>query len=422
MSQVKRTFGFSAANIAGAPVAHAATHENGGADEVSVIGLSGLLADDQHVLDAEVLAVAAALVHAARHQNGGADEISVAALSGLLADDQHVLDAEVLAVAAALVHAARHLDGGADEIEIDDLAGAAGAAGEIVESDGAAMSFVEPDGRYAPLGHEASHQDGGADELEIDDLPGAAGAAGEIVESDGAAMSFVEPDGRYDPKAHVLATTGPHSGALPLIDLEVGVQGEIVHRGAADWEALAVGGAGEVLTSGGAGVDVSWAAAGAPGAHAASHESGGADEIRNIEMEPGLADETGDGLTSLVTHGEATETGEIMYMKADGKYWLSDADAAASMPALVLSLPVNTAGDATGLVLHKGYYRNDTLFNWTPGNGSANLLYAHTTPGAMVQLANKPAGAGDQLQVVGYVVDANTIYFNPSYVLGEIVP
>ena len=34
--------------------------ENGGADEISVTGLSGLLADDQHVLDAEVTAVAVA--------------------------------------------------------------------------------------------------------------------------------------------------------------------------------------------------------------------------------------------------------------------------------------------------------------------------------------------------------------------------
>ena len=33
--------------------------------------------------------------HSARHENGGADEISVTDLSGLLADDQHVLDAEV---------------------------------------------------------------------------------------------------------------------------------------------------------------------------------------------------------------------------------------------------------------------------------------------------------------------------------------
>jgi len=36
---------------------HSPSHENGGADEVSVTGLSGLLADDQHVLDAEVKAI-----------------------------------------------------------------------------------------------------------------------------------------------------------------------------------------------------------------------------------------------------------------------------------------------------------------------------------------------------------------------------
>jgi len=39
--------------------------------------------------------------HSARHEDGGTDEISVAGLSGLLADDQHVLDSEVTAVAIA---------------------------------------------------------------------------------------------------------------------------------------------------------------------------------------------------------------------------------------------------------------------------------------------------------------------------------
>jgi len=39
------------------PNAHASDHENGGSDEISVVDLSGLLADDQHVLDAEVTTV-----------------------------------------------------------------------------------------------------------------------------------------------------------------------------------------------------------------------------------------------------------------------------------------------------------------------------------------------------------------------------
>ena len=37
---------------------HHELHEDGGSGEISITGLSGLLADDQHVLDAEVLAVA----------------------------------------------------------------------------------------------------------------------------------------------------------------------------------------------------------------------------------------------------------------------------------------------------------------------------------------------------------------------------
>jgi len=40
------------------PSAHKASHQNAGTDEISVAGLSGLLADDQHVLDAEVVAAA----------------------------------------------------------------------------------------------------------------------------------------------------------------------------------------------------------------------------------------------------------------------------------------------------------------------------------------------------------------------------
>jgi len=61
----------------GPPIAHASSHENGGADEISVAGLSGALADAQTPTS-----------HASSHENGGADEISVAGLSGALADAQ----------------------------------------------------------------------------------------------------------------------------------------------------------------------------------------------------------------------------------------------------------------------------------------------------------------------------------------------
>ena len=83
----------------GAPAAHAVTHENAGADEISVLNLSGLLADSQ-----------TPLAHQASHENGGGDEISVLDLSGLLADSQ-----------TPLAHKASHESGGADVVDADTV-------------------------------------------------------------------------------------------------------------------------------------------------------------------------------------------------------------------------------------------------------------------------------------------------------------
>jgi hypothetical protein len=55
-----------------APNAHASSHQNGGADEISVEGLSGDLADPQDPK-----------THASTHESGGSDEIDLTGLSGL---------------------------------------------------------------------------------------------------------------------------------------------------------------------------------------------------------------------------------------------------------------------------------------------------------------------------------------------------
>jgi len=57
--------------------AHAAQHEEGGTDEVSIDGLKGRAADPQD-----------ALAHAASHQAGGSDALNVGSLQGILAQDQ----------------------------------------------------------------------------------------------------------------------------------------------------------------------------------------------------------------------------------------------------------------------------------------------------------------------------------------------
>lgn len=95
------------------PSVHAASHQNGGGDEINVAGLNGLLADDQNPVVHDILTkhngfpggtanflradgsfaapnggVPAA--HKTSHEDGGSDEISIAGLSGETADAQKV--------------------------------------------------------------------------------------------------------------------------------------------------------------------------------------------------------------------------------------------------------------------------------------------------------------------------------------------
>lgn len=87
-------------DVSGVVAAHAASHQNGGGDEINVAGLSGVLADPQ-----------TPAAHASSHQNGGGDEISVAGLSGVLADPQ-----------TPAAHATSHKSGGGDSIKLNEFA------------------------------------------------------------------------------------------------------------------------------------------------------------------------------------------------------------------------------------------------------------------------------------------------------------
>lgn len=106
---------------------HNTDHQNGGGDEVSVAGLSGLLADGQ-----------TPLAHKTSHQDGGSDEISLTGLAG-----------ESVTPQPPKTHAASH-DGGADDLN----------------------------GSLTPAGHAASHENGGSDEIDVTGLVGAGGGGG----------------------------------------------------------------------------------------------------------------------------------------------------------------------------------------------------------------------------------------------------
>jgi hypothetical protein len=190
---------YRTAALEAAPPTHAGSHQNGGGDEISVAGLSGLLADDQNPVN-----------HAGDHQNGGGDEISVAGLSGALADDQNanairetsgptllsvvgITDGEVLVRSGATVtsqaasvpalHAASHQNGGGDEISVAGLSGLladdqnpVNHAGDHQNGGGDEISVAGLSGLLAddqnPVNHAGDHQNGGGDEISVAGLSG----------------------------------------------------------------------------------------------------------------------------------------------------------------------------------------------------------------------------------------------------------
>ena len=102
------TVSLNAAEVGAASTAHATGHVTGGSDVIAAViaaGASGLMTGaDKTKLDsvganADVTADNAPQAHKTSHENGGTDEISVAGLSGVLADDQHIIDSEAVAAA-----------------------------------------------------------------------------------------------------------------------------------------------------------------------------------------------------------------------------------------------------------------------------------------------------------------------------------
>lgn len=165
------------------PLPHAASHENGGPDEIDVTGLSGTLGDPQ-----------VPTTHAASHQHGGADEvatavpganaISKAAASGKLAngwlntgpgngldadtvDGMHAAAFEAAGAAAAAVTAHEtafahaNLPTAGEKAALPGTSGAPGAGNKYV-TDGDARNT---DAR-TPTVHAASHKGGGTDVID----------------------------------------------------------------------------------------------------------------------------------------------------------------------------------------------------------------------------------------------------------------
>ena len=117
------------------------------------------------------------------------------------------------------------------------------------------------------------------------------------------------------------------------------------------------------------------------------------------------------GPTMEVTVDDASSVfGSVLYQEADFNYDRADADAAATMPGLVMAID---AANGTKTVITRGQVCN-TDWNW-----SAGLLYVDTTtPGGMTQ--TPPSGPSDVIQIVGWALSADTIFFSPSLNTTEV--
>lgn len=137
-----------------------------------------------------------------------------------------------------------------------------------------------------------------------------------------------------------------------------------------------------------------------------------------IDLEETLS--ANDTYTGITCYGQAYENltqWQICY-RNDVKWGIADADAVATMPAIVIATATININNY-GIFLLYGFVRNDEWDAWTEGG----LLYADEstagTAGGMIQ-THAGFGAGDQVQVLGIALQEKIILWNPSYELVEI--
>ena len=109
----------------------------------------------------------------------------------------------------------------------------------------------------------------------------------------------------------------------------------------------------------------------------------------------------------MTVDSNSTGIGCPLYLAADGHWDEADADAISTAPVLGLAMETGTGSKK---VLLFGIMRNDG-WNWTTGPGELSLVFLSTSVGELTQTA--PSGTGDVIQVVGYALSDDVLFFSP---------
>ena len=145
----------------------------------------------------------------------------------------------------------------------------------------------------------------------------------------------------------------------------------------------------------------------------------GVDVMGALGINSSIADETASGIVAVFTAGEALVRGEVVYFKAaDSKMWKAVATAAATSRCVAMAAE-DISADAAGKFLLQGFVRDNGSF---PAYTIGGALY---TPEAETSSQNVPEQAapdtdGDFVQVLGWAVTADMVYFNPSNDIIEV--
>ena len=222
-------------------------------------------------------------------------------------------------------------------------------------------------------------------------------------------------DGSIDPE-HLA------DNAVTLAKMASGTDGNIISYDASgDPVAIATGNSGQILTSAGAGAPPTFAAPAALGADSvdsdnyvdgsidAAHFSlAGLQAPHQLDATP-PADHTATGpQTATLNAGYACAAFDLVYLGSSSTWLEADSDATAtSINMLGVTLAAADSGAAVNVALPGSFIRDDT-FDFTPGLA----LYVSGTLGAMTH--TKPTGSGDIVRTVGYALNADVVFFQPS--------
>ena len=131
-----------------------------------------------------------------------------------------------------------------------------------------------------------------------------------------------------------------------------------------------------------------------------------------------VADGEVSGDLAVFQADEDLSAGEIVYFKSNGKVAKATATAAASSRAIGLCT-ADTAANAFGAFLLRGFARFNSAFpTWTVGGTIYNPTAEQS--GLNVPHQTAPSADGQYLQIVGYSVSADAIWFDPDSTVVEI--